>query len=257
MESGSESVDRIAVLILTYNEEKHIVDCIRSAAFADEIIVIDSGSNDATAELAKVNGARVVVHPMEGFAAQRNFALEQTDAEWIFFLDADERPTEAAGKEIRDLVNRAEKCAYKSRRRNVVFGVPMHHGAHAPDWVVRLSPREAMHWEGLVHESAEISVPVKKMQEDMIHYTYDVWETYLSKFNRYTSLAAQKQYNVGKRASIGKLLLDPPFTFVKMFFLKAGFLDGFLGFAMSVMAGLSVFMKYMKLAELERLEKKR
>lgn len=250
-------MSRVAVLILTFNEEKHIVDCIRSASFADEIVVIDSGSKDATIELAKSLGAKVVVHKMEGFAAQRNFALEQTDAEWVFFLDADERPTEAAGKEIRRLIDLPEKCAYKIRRRNVVFGYTMRHGAHAPDWVIRLCPREAMHWSGLVHESTEVSVPVKQMQEDMIHYTYDVWETYLSKFNLYTSLAAKKLYDSGKRASMVKILLDPPFTFIKMFVLKAGFLDGFLGFAMSVTAGLSVFFKYLKLAELERLEKQK
>lgn len=248
---------RIAVLILTFNEEKNIEDCIRSAAFADEIIVVDSGSTDATQELSRALGAKVVEHPMEGFADQRNFARQQTDAEWIFYLDADERLTEEAGKEIRSLIEKPEKFAYEICRQNVVFGQHMHHGAHRPDWSLRLYPRESVKWSGIVHESAAVSVPVRRMKAEMYHYTYDSWTTYLTKFNRYTTLAAEKLYNDGKRAGLSKLLFHPPFMFFKMFVLKAGFLDGFLGFAMSVMSGLNVFMKYLKLAELERLAKQK
>ena len=241
---------KIAVIILTLNEERHIADCIRSAAFADEVLLVDSGSTDETIPLARALGARVAQHPMEGFAAQRNFALKETTADWVFYLDADERLTPAAGEAIRRLAEGGERAAYEICRHNIVFGTPMHYGAHRPDWSLRLFPRDAVRWEGVVHERAVVSVPVRRMQGEMLHYTYDTWATYLTKFNRYTTLAAEKRFAEGRRAGLLTLLLHPPFTFFKMYVLKLGFLDGFLGFSMSVMAALSVFVKYLKLAEL-------
>ena len=243
---------KLAVIILTFNEEKNIADCIHSAAFADEVLVVDSGSTDETLSLARSLGARVAAHPMEGFAAQRNFALKATDADWIFYLDADERLTSAAGEATRRLAQGTERAAYEICRHNIVFGKPMHYGAHRPDWSMRLFPRDGVRWEGVVHEQAVVSVPIRRMTGEILHYTYDTWSTYLTKFNRYTTLAAEKLFAGGRRASVTTLLLHPPFTFFKMYVLKLGFLDGFLGFAMSVMAALSVFMKYLKLAELSR-----
>ncbi|MGP1366921.1 MAG: glycosyltransferase family 2 protein [Schwartzia sp. (in: firmicutes)] len=243
---------KIAVIILTLNEERHIADCIRSAAFSDEVLLVDSGSTDETIPLARALGARVAQHPMEGFAAQRNFALKETAVDWVFYLDADERLTPAAGEAIRRLAEGGERAAYEICRHNIVFGTPMHYGAHRPDWSLRLFPRDAVVWEGVVHERAVVSVPIRRMPGEMLHYTYDTWATYLTKFNRYTTLAAEKLFAEGRRANAVTLLFHPPFMFFKMYVLKLGFLDGFLGFAMSVMAGLSVFMKYLKLAELSR-----
>lgn len=243
---------KIAVIILTFNEEKNIADAIRSAAFADEVLLIDSGSTDETLAIARALGARVVQHPMKGFADQRNFALRETAADWVFYLDADERLTPAAGEAIHRLAEAPERVAYEICRHNIVFGQPMHYGAHRPDWSLRLFPRDAVTWEGVVHERAVVSVPIRRMPGEILHYTYDTWSTYLTKFNRYTTLAAEKLFAGGRRASVTTLLLHPPFTFFKMYVLKLGFLDGFLGFAMSVMAALSVFMKYLKLAELSR-----
>ena len=113
---------KLAVIILTKNEEKNIEDCIRSASFADEIVVIDSGSTDRTQELAEAAGARFIVHPMAeaGFAGQRNFALKQTDAEWIFYLDADERITAEAAGEIQGIVQQNECAAYRIRRMTML-----------------------------------------------------------------------------------------------------------------------------------------
>ena len=243
---------KIAVIILTFNEEKNIADAIRSAAFADEVLLIDSGSTDETLAIARALGARVVQHPMKGFADQRNFALRETAADWVFYLDADERLTSAAGEVIRRLAEAPERAAYEICRHNIVFGKPMHYGAHRPDWSMRLFPRDGVRWDGVVHERAVVSVPIRRMTGEILHYTYDTWSTYLTKFNRYTTLAAEKLFAGGRRASVTTLLLHPPFTFFKMYVLKLGFLDGFLGFAMSVMAALSVFMKYLKLAELPR-----
>ena len=244
---------KLAVLILTYNEEANIEDCIRSAAFADEIVLIDSGSTDRTRSLAESLGARFVVHAMdEGFAAQRNFALTQTDADWVFYLDADERMTTEAGDEVRALVELGEPAAYEIRRMNIVLGQMMHHGAHRPDYSRRLYPRQAVEWEGVVHESARTTVPLRRMKHVMHHYTYKDWETYFQKFNRYTTLAAQNVYELGRRAGLVQILLHPVFGFTKAYILKQGFRDGFLGFVMSVMAMFSTFVKYLKLYRLSK-----
>ena len=247
---------KVAVLILTYNEEKNIVDCIKSAAFADEIILIDSGSTDQTQSLAESLGARVIVHPMDeaGFAGQRNFALEETQAEWVFYLDADERLTPAAGEEIRSIVDKNESAAWEIKRMNIVLGQLMRHGAHRPDWSMRLYPRTAVKWEGVVHEAARIAVPQHRMQAVMQHYTYNDWDSYFQKFNRYTTMAADTLAKRGKTAGLTKVLLHPPFAFIKAYILKQGFRDGFLGFIMSVMAGFAVFVKYLKLRQRQQNE---
>ena len=126
----------------------------------------------------------------------------------------------------------------------------MRYGAHRPDWSLRLYPRDSVQWEGTVHEQALITVPARRMRACMHHYTYADWESYFQKFNRYTTIAAESLHARGKRATLFKTMLDPLFTVFKMYILKAGFLDGWLGFVMSVMAGFYTFVKYLKLRQL-------
>jgi glycosyltransferase involved in cell wall biosynthesis len=238
---------KIAVLILTYNEEKNIEECIRSASFADEVVVIDSGSNDRTKNLAESLGAKVYIQVLQSFAAQRNFALEKTDAEWVFYLDADERLTEAAAKEIRQLVESEVQAAYEIKRMNIVFGQMMRYGGHGPDYSLRLYPRKAVHWEGVVHENVVIALPTYQMQAVMHHYTYTDWDRYFFKFNQYTTLTAKKLKENGKMASRTDIVLHPIFGFLKFYILKQGFREGFLGFVMAVMHMFYTMVKYLKL----------
>lgn len=186
---------RLAVLIFTRNEEAHIEACIKSASFADEIVVIDSGSIDKTQAIAESMGAKFTAHPMgdDGFAGQRNFALTQTTADWVFYLDADERIQEEAAREIRRIVSDGNPAAYQVERKNIVFGKMMHHGGHRPDFVYRLYPRTAIHWQGKVHEGIETYLPRKTLHNVLLHYTYTTWKQYFAKFNQYTSLAAQSK----------------------------------------------------------------
>ena len=238
---------QLAVLILTYNEEKNIADCIRSAAFADEIIVIDSGSTDRTRELAEGLGAKFLVHSMdEGFAAQRNFALTTTTADWVLYLDADERLTAVVEPEVRRCMEE-EPAAWEIKRLNVVFGQLMKHGTHRPDYSLRLYPRQAVHWEGEVHEQADVRLPIRRLQSVMHHYTYDDWEAYFAKFNKYTTLAAKSLKERGRRTSCAAILLHPAAAFFKAYILKQGFRDGFLGFVMSGMTMFYTMVKYLKL----------
>ena len=239
---------KLAVIILTHNEEKNIVDCMQSASFADECLVIDDCSNDGTRELAEAHGARVISHPMtDGFAAQRNFAIEQTTADWIFYLDADERVSDAAAKEIRDLVDNNKVAAYQIKRINIAFGQRMHYGAHKPDWSLRLYPRTAVKWSGLVHEHIETSLPVKKLNGTLDHYTYTDWNKYLEKFNLYTSMMVKKMHAEGQRSSVFKIIFRPIYAFFRAYILKLGFLDGLLGFILSLTHYFYTLMKYVKL----------
>lgn len=237
---------KTAVLILTYNEEKNIADCIKSAAFADEVVVVDSASTDKTCEIAKQLGAKVCVHPMNGFAEQRNFALEQTEADWVFYLDADERLTPQAAEEIQRLTTE-EPSAYEIKRINIIFGQMMRHGEHAPDYSLRLYPRQAIRWEGKIHEQAIVSLPIKKMKSVMHHHTYTDWNRYFIKFNQYTTLMAEKMHERGKKAYVSDLVFRPWYAFFRFYILKFGFLDGKMGLVFAIFHGFYTFSKYVKL----------
>ena len=247
---------RLAVLILTRNEEAHIEACIKSASFADEIVVIDSGSIDKTQAIAESMGAKFITHPMgeDGFAGQRNFALTQTTADWVFYLDADERIQEEAAREIRRIVSDDNPAVYQVERQNIVFGKMMHHGGHRPDFVYRLYPRTAIHWQGKVHEGIETDLPRKTLHNVLLHYTYTTWKQYFAKFNQYTSLAAQSMFERNKRVGKAGALGHAVFTFIRDYLLRGGFLDGFMGLTMSVMASVYTFVKYLKLINLYRLQ---
>lgn len=246
----------LAVLILTKNEEKNIEACIKSASFADEIVVVDSGSTDATQVKAEALGARFVVHSMdeEGFAGQRNFALSQTRAKWVFFLDADERITDEVKAKIQQIVTEDQAAAYRVERKNVIMGKMMHHGGHRPDYVARLYPRSAVKWHGKVHEGIETDLPRKTLHNVLLHYTYTTWKQYFAKFNQYTSLAAQSMFERNKRVGKAGALGHAVFTFIRDYLLRGGFLDGFMGLTMSVMASVYTFVKYLKLINLYRLQ---
>ena len=244
------------MLILTRNEEAHIEACIKSASFADEIVVIDSGSIDKTQAIAESMGAKFITHPMgeDGFAGQRNFALTQTTADWVFYLDADERIQEEAAREIRRIVSDDNPAVYQVERKNIVFGKMMHHGGHRPDFVYRLYPRTAIHWQGKVHEGIETDLPRKTLHNVLLHYTYTTWKQYFAKFNQYTSLAAQSMFERNKRVGKAGALGHAVFTFIRDYLLRGGFLDGFMGLTMSMMASVYTFVKYLKLINLYRLQ---
>lgn len=240
---------RLAIIILTKNEERNIGAAIDSASFADEVLVIDSGSTDATRAVAEGRGARFVSHPMgeDGFAGQRNFALTQTEAEWVFYLDADERITSAAASSIKEMVAGRVEAAFSIKRMNIIMGQMMKHGAHRPDWCLRLFPREAVIWEGLVHERPVFSLPCKELKGELLHHTYKNWANYFHKLSSYTDMMAERMHEDGKKAGLADITLRPAFAFFRAYVLQKGFLDGELGLVFSILHGYYTFMKYLKL----------
>jgi len=246
-------MEKIAVLILTYNEQKNIKECIQSAAFADEIIVIDSGSSDDTVMIAQQLGATVFHHPMtEGFAAQRNFAQLQTAADWILFLDADERITPELAAEIKQKIAIEHGYAYEIARRNIAFGQWLRYGGWYPDYTLRLYPRTAVSWHGIVHEEARMTIPKRKMSNPLDHYTYTDWNRYFAKFNSYTTLMANQNYEKGKRATFFAIIGRPFFAFFKMYILKCGWRDGKIGFILAVFHFFYTMAKYVKLYYIQK-----
>ena len=246
-------VKKLAVLILTYNEEKNIEECVGSVSFADEIIVIDSGSTDQTCQLAEKLGVKFVYHPMdEGFAGQRNFALQQTGADWVLYLDADERITPELAGEIQEIVEKDEQYAYEILRNNVVFGQHVGYGGHSPDYSLRLYPRFAISWEGVVHEQAKVTLPIRKSKNGMLHYTYTSWDRYFFKFNQYTTMMAEKMLENGKKTKMTDITLRPCFAFFRFYILKSGWRDGKIGFIMAAYHAFYTMTKYVKLYYLRK-----
>ena len=239
-----------SVLILTKNEAENIAYCMESCRlFGDEIIVIDDFSSDETVKLATDHGAKVIQrHLSTGWADQRNFAIANAKEDWVFFIDADERCTPELAREIREITKEQPTKAYWVKRMNHFGNRMMKYGALSPDWVLRLGDRETSHYEGIVHESMKCDYPDVKLRSPMLHYTYKTWEQYQEKMAHYSTMAAKKYFEEGKRENcILSVLFRSFFSFIKMYIFKAGFRDGILGFLLSCGYARYSFDKYVKL----------
>lgn len=243
----------LSVLILAKNEEKNIRDCIKSAQFADEIIVIDDYSTDQTVNIAQELGAKVCQRLMNGnWGGQQNYAIDQASTDWIFFLDADERITEQLAQEVLQAVKENKLYAYQVPRMNYIMGKPLRHGGWYPDHGYHLVPREGVRVEGLVHPQFVHQYPIKKLSYPITHYTYSSWEHYFNKLNLYTKLAAEKNFNKGKRANfLFDIVLRPHVAFLKMYILKSGWRDGKIGFIVAAFHFFYTMAKYVKLYYLQ------
>lgn len=239
----------VSVLILAKNEERNIEECIKSCSFAKEIVVIDDYSTDATKVIAEGLGAQVIQRSMNGdWGGQQTFAIQQAGNDWVFFLDADERVTETLAQAICEAVEKNEKFAYWIKRKNKFHYNHAEHGVLRPDYVCRLMPTKGSYVEGYVHPAIITPYPDKKLNGFMYHYTYDNWDQYFGKFNNYTKLAAEKYKKQGKHCSFIKdIMLRPMWSFIKVYILQGGFLDGKIGWVLSVNHYFYTMNKYVKL----------
>ena len=248
----------LAILILTRNEEENIVSVVENAKkCTDEVIIIDSGSTDRTVDLAKEHGAKVSFRAWtDDFSAQRNFALEQTKADWVLYLDADERIDVKMAKAIRSILQEeTEPCQYLMERKSVAFGTKFNHGVLKPDYVARMFPRTSVHWIHKVHERPQCDLPMKQMPGHLEHYTYKNWQHWEGKLYQYTTIWAVDAYRRGKKTSLSNIFFHSLGGFFKMFILRAGFLDGWMGVYMCFNHFFYTMLKYLKLYELQRSEK--
>ncbi|MFQ3640236.1 MAG: glycosyltransferase family 2 protein [Chloracidobacterium sp.] len=239
----------LAVVIIARNEAARLPAALDSVDWADErIVVVDASTTDDTAEVAASRGARAVLHPFTGYAAQRNFGDTLTTCDWVFCLDADERAT----PQLRDVIGQALRApspytAFTVRRRNRYLGHWVRHGGWYPDRQLRLYRRGAGVWRGeFIHESFKAEGSVGHLDGDIDHEAITSLADHQSKMNRYTDLAAQALRASGTSIPLWKLLLWPPATFFKTYLLKRGCLDGFAGLCIAWFAAHYVFLKYAK-----------
>lgn len=256
--AGPRHATPISVFIIAQNEAENIGRCLRSVgAVSDDIVVIDGGSTDATCEIARENGARVIEHAWEGFAAQKNFALTQCRHNWVLTLDADEELSVELIEEIKDASFLLAELWVQKRiggwmmpRRVCYEGRWIKHGDWNPDLVMRLFRREGASYEGLVHESVHVEGVTARFQHLIHHYSYRDRADHLDRIEKYSTLWAQGKAAAGKRAGALAPLLRAAWRFARGYLLKAGFLDGGLGFRIAVLGARETRLKYEKLRNL-------
>ncbi len=243
----------LSVVIVAKNAAAQLAACLDSASFADEMLVIDSGSSDGTAELAAQRGARVMQKEWLGFGRQKQFAVEAARHDWVLCLDADERVSEPLRASILAALAAPAARAYAMARCNRFMGRWLRHGEGYPDWSLRLFDRRHARWsDDPVHEKVLTEAPVMRIGGDLLHDSAETLEGYLDKQNRYTSLQAEALFKAGRRAGVAQLLLSPLLRFAKFYFLRLGFLDGTAGLVHIAIGCCNSFHKYAKLMALQR-----
>ena len=245
---------RLSVTIIALNQEANIGPCLESVRFADEIVVVDTGSTDRTVELARAAGARVVATAWQGFAGTKNFALDQARGDWVFVLDTDERVPEALQDEILAVVRADGPLnGYRVPRKNYFGGRWIRRLGWYPDYTLRLFRRgQGRFRDREVHEEVEVAGPVGTLQTPLDHYSYNNLEEYAARQDRYARLAAREMAKTGRRPRPGELAWRPFLTFLNLYFLKKGFLEGSLGLALAQQGSRYNFLKYHYLRELTR-----
>jgi glycosyltransferase involved in cell wall biosynthesis len=248
---------KISATVITKNEQENIVRCLQSLSFADEIVVVDSQSSDQTVCLAEAKSARVIINPWPGHIQQKNFAIEQATGDWILSLDADEEIT----PELKAEILKTKQNGFYGRdgfyfpRQSMFLGRWIKHGGWYPDRHLRLFKKECGRFGGLnPHDKVVLTGRAGYFQNHLLHYTYPSLDSYFSRFNSYTGIAAMELLKNGRRFSLFKLIFSPPATFIKMYLLKLGILDGLEGLMLSVFSAYYVLVKNLKLWELDKCE---
>ena len=245
-------------MIITLNAASQLDACLSSLAFADEIVVVDSGSTDDTLAIARRHGARVIAQDWLGFGAQKQFAVGQAAHDWVLCLDADERVTPALQESIAKTLGgqgSSSTPAWRMARANVFMGRVLRHGEGYPDWNLRLFDRRHARWSDdpvLENVGPASGVSVGTLAGDLMHESSETLSSYLAKQNRYTDLQAQRLHEQGRRASAVRMALAPLARFLKFYVFRLGFLDGAPGLVHILIGCQNSLMKYAKLRELTR-----
>lgn len=236
----------ISAVVLTKNEEKNIVDCLETLSWCDEVLVIDDGSEDRTAEIAQKMGAKVFVHALEDdFSKQRNFDLQQAQNDWVLFVDADERVSSELAREIKyQIVNNKNKDmnGFYIKRRDFMWGRELRHGETGSIKLLRLAKKGAGVWEGAVHEEWKIKGKTGELKNPLLHYPHQTIVEFLQEINFYTTLRAQELYKKGVKVPWHDIILYPKAKFIYNYFIKMGFLDGLPGFIFALLMGFHSFL---------------
>ena len=240
---------KLSVVIITRNEEAGIRRCLESVKWADEIVVLDSGSTDATVRICREYTQHVHETDWPGFGPQKNRALQQATGDWVLSLDADEQVTPRLRDEIRTVLSvSAGPDAYEMPRLSNYCGRFMRHGGWWPDHVTRLFRRGKAHFsDDLVHERLIVNGPSGRLGNPLVHLAFENFEEVLHKIDRYSTASAEMLRDKGRNGSLSKALLHGLWTFLRTYVLKAGFLDGRHGFMLAVSNAEGTYYRYLKL----------
>ncbi len=247
----------LTVIIITKNEAEHIERCLRSVAWADEIVVFDSGSVDATVNICKRFTPKVFVTDWPGFGIQKQRALEQATSDWVLSLDADEEVTPDLRVALEQAMLTDQYNGFELARLSSYCGRPMLHGGWWPDYVLRLFQRaQGRFTDALVHERIIVDGAVGRLETPLLHEAFVDLNEVLHKVNSYSSLGAEQLMYKGVRSSLGKAVVRGAWTFFRTYVLKAAFLDGAQGFMLSVSNAEGAYYKYLKLYELQQRQQR-
>ncbi|MDX2470413.1 MAG: glycosyltransferase family 2 protein [SAR324 cluster bacterium] len=246
---------KLSVAIIAYNEEANILACLESVDFASEFIVVDSLSNDSTVEIAEKFGAKVTKQKFLGHVKQKQLAVDLCSNDWVLCIDADERVSEELKTSILELFAKGaepKSKGYFLSRKSFHLGRWIEHGGWYPDRGIRLFNKHSGAWTGYnPHDRVEVSGTTEILKGDLLHFVFSSLSHNVETNDRYSSIMAGDLFEAGKKPSLLKLILKPPFKFFECYILKAGFLDGLAGFIIAVGAAYSLFLKFAKLWELD------
>lgn len=250
---------KISAVIITYNEEDRLPDALASLeGVADEIVVVDSYSNDRTVEIARSAPAKVWQNRFEDYGQQKNFAMEKAGCEWILNIDADERVSpelKRAVSELKEKVVPGNIAAFAIKRKTFYLGRWIRHSGWYPDRKVRLFRKSTATWQGRVHERLTVNGDVANLPGDILHFTYRDIGDHVRRLERYSSFQAEEIVKLGKKCLCLRLFLLPPVTFLRHFLWKLGLLDGFPGLVIATVQSWGTALKYLKAIDLKRRQR--
>lgn len=244
----------VSAAVITFNEEKKIADCLKSLSWTGEIVVVDSNSEDKTAEIASAHKAKVITHEWQGHVKQKNFALENVSNEWVICLDADERISRELKNEILEKLESPGSAGvdgYEMPRKVFYINRWVKHCGWYPARKLRLVKKSKAHWGGDdPHDKLIVDGNVGRLSGDIYHLSFDTVYDHFKTIDHFTQVGAEVAHRAGKRSGPIDVTIRPLFTFFKMFFLKRGFLDGWAGFILCALSAFHTFTKYDRLHEL-------
>ncbi|NUO10070.1 MAG: glycosyltransferase family 2 protein [Candidatus Brocadia sp.] len=244
-------MEKLSVTIITLNEEENIRDALESVTWADEIIIVDSGSSDKTIDICKEYTEKIFYNPWPGHITQKNIAIDKAAYLWILSIDADERITPELAKEIKEVLQYPKADAYAMPRHVFYLGRWIYHSGWYPDYKVRLFKKNNARWGGVnPHDTVIVDGKLGHLNGNLVHYSYKNISHHVNTINNFTTISAGEYLKLGKRASLWNITLRPAGTFLKKYILKQGFRDGLPGFIIAVSSAYYVFLKYAKLWEL-------
>ncbi len=249
-------MSKLSAVIITRNEEENLPRCLASVKFADEIVIVDSGSTDRTLDIAREYGARVCETEWRGFGLSKREGVSAANGDWVLSIDADEEVSSALAEEIQNAVRDSTSVAgYYIPRRTEFLGRWIMHSGWYPDPVLRLFRKDRGNFdEALVHEKVVLDGETGRLRHDLLHYCYPSLDDYFRKFNRYTSLAAREAHQNGRKVGVRHVVINPLVKFVKQYVVKGGFLDGLEGLLLAILSACYVMVKYAKTRDLARRE---